>query len=147
MIKDISTAIIAELGTLFTEKLQFANPYDLTKNASQVLKEGFGVKMGAGSLNDFDSSVFTVMERKFDVIVTKGFFASDVSHSLRQSCENDLMDECESAVSALKQSTDIKELVTDIDYEADSGINLLESGKLSILIQTITMSVRYKRSI
>jgi hypothetical protein len=147
MIKDISEKIISELKLAFTDKRELANPYDVERNSTQMLSNGFGVTIGAGAVDNYDSSVFTVMNRTFKVVLTKGFYASDVNYALRQAAESSLLDDTEEAISVLKSSTDLKQITVDIDYESDDGIELLEAGKLSVLIQTITMSIRYKRTI
>ena len=143
MISDILTSIRGEISTFFPNKKELINHEAVSNNPIQYLEDGYSIKMGAGTRDNLNSTVMTSMTRTVELVLTKGFVSSDINLGGKKAAESSLINEMEQAINLLKQSGEVRKYVIDINYESDSGQNLLEIKKLTILLTKVSMTVRY----
>lgn len=144
MIKDILSNIGAIVEAT-TSGAALPNPYQLTANPITKLKNGYAVTYGSADNIDYGARFSTTLNRQIDVILTKQFSSVDLSAASRQSAESSFIDLARAVTKSIRQDPTLAadSSIVDIYYTNDSGIELLEAEKMTVLITTISFRVIY----
>lgn len=77
-ITTVYNQILVKLSELYNGKTRIPNPYSIDRNNDNLLRDGYGLKVGAASFEPFEFCNF-VVNREFSVILTREMFRLDSS--------------------------------------------------------------------
>lgn len=148
-ISNIYDAIRAAVAAKMTGKTEIPNPYSLSDNAFQFLKNGYGVKIGEGGngvLNvyreDNESRIFTIILTRevFKVDTDPTGLVTGVKYLIEdaRTVKNDLL-----AFDQIALPTDIQK----IDFVSASGVEFISADKFNLIYNEISFSVEYSETI
>lgn len=148
-ISNIYDAIRTAVSGKMTGKTEIPNPYSLPDNAFQFLKNGYGIKIGEGSLGvlnvyreDSESRIFTVILTRevFKMDTDPTGLVSGVKYLIEdaRTIKNDLL-----AFDQIALPADIQK----IDFVSASGIEFIGADKFNLIYNEISFSVEYSETI
>lgn len=77
-ITTVYNQILVKLAELYNGKTRIPNPYSIDRNNDNLLRDGYGLKVGSASFEPFEFCNF-VVSREFSVILTREMFRLDSS--------------------------------------------------------------------
>lgn len=141
----IRTAVTAKM----TGKTEIPNPYSLSDNAFQFLKNGFGIKIGEGSLGALNIYKEDNEARTFTIILTREVFKMDTDPTGLISGSKTLLEDARTikndmlAFDQVALPADIQK----IDFVSASGIEFIGADKFNLIYNEISFTVEYSETI
>ncbi len=142
--KDIRNAIITRLETLFADKKEISNVFNIEDNSERVLNNGFGVIWNEGS-NVTACNRAIGIERSVEIILTSSVplrIDDDYAPTV-----NSLLDDTDEIIKSLPNSTllGIPEKIRMVRFSSISEPSLSKGN--TIVRISVNFSVNYKLNI
>lgn len=117
------------LSAAFPNKSELVNPYELTDNDEQSLRDGFGIAWEIGTDSEQIQKKLLVIDREFIVVSTRVFFSTDLNTSPKKTAEKNLFEDQITIIKTLRsfveQSTNPAATVEDIQFLDDNGVEFV----------------------
>lgn len=130
--------IRTSVGTLFPDKSELVNPYDVEDNSLPFLRDGYGIGLGLSEETN-DATVYTVVDHEILIVLTKEILKTDSNPDPVFNTIRDLKQESLDLRKDLlcANITGISKLV----YNGDSAVELVENNKIATITVTFTATV------
>ena len=117
----IHDEIYSTISATFPTKTELKNPYDIADNDGHMLKNGYGVVIGAISLSDAFSRQIRQFRRDVRISLTKRILSSDQKTSIRKAAEKSLVSDELTLITALKNNISSE----FVEFVGDEGIEYI----------------------
>lgn len=140
-ITTIQTQLYSILSTTFPTKSELADPYDVENNDDFMLKNGFGIEMGAAS-NSYEGGSANILTRTFTFPLTSEVFDLDRSSASRKLIEKSLFEDEITMLKALS-SFNLSKEVANVEFLNDNGIVKVTTDKSNYLVLRVAVEIAY----
>lgn len=135
------------LVTLVTAALpthkKLANPYMVEANPSVVLKNGYGIKIGAAENTQRFCGSHHSTRRSLSVVLTAEMAAVEANATQWRSAELGLMEEAQTIIKAIASNPTLGGYAANTDWTNDGGIEFVDGDRTRYLTIEITFSTEY----
>ena len=146
-ITNIYDAVITEVSGLFSTKTRIPNPYDLTNNPVNFIRDGWGLKVsGAAAVN---GEICTITQnRTFTVIITKEVYRTDTNSTAIDDTAKDLLEDAKTLIEGMEAADQIQanSSISIINYAGSSDIALYGASKSHFLLLEVNFDIMYKEN-
>lgn len=148
-ISTIYDAVRTALASKLTGKTEIPNPYSLSDNPIQFLKNGYGVVIGDGSPASFQVYCLDAEARTFTVILTREVYRLEVDNTNLIAESKNLLEDIRTVKDDFLAHDQIAstDKIQKIDYTGGSGINFVSAGKHNLIYADISFSIEYTETI
>lgn len=131
------------ITTLFPNKIELKNPYNVSDNPDVILRIGYGITWETGAYSEVLNGRVYYVERNIGIIFTKRIFRTDLNKTARRDIEKSLFEDSKTLIDEIKTNPLIIEPVEYFEYSNDDGIDFVIDGKQNIVSLKTNFVVKY----
>jgi len=146
-ISTIHDQLISLLGTLFSDKQELVDPYELENNDSIILANGYGITIDNAIRSEGAIlERYIVFERDVNLILTEKTFGSERDVVARETVEKNILEDQLTAIAAFEQDSTMR-AICDIDLVDDNGIEKVFDDKSNFWTISSRFKIKYEEII
>jgi len=147
-ISDIIDQLYVILATQYPAPyVELNTPYNLQTNPDRYLKNGYGIRVGAGSDTQELNNRLQSETRSFGVVITKEVFDINNNTASRKSVEKFLLEQRIIISKLISSDSIVNGLCEELDYASDDGIVAVEEDSDRFLSIVINFDLKYSIAI
>lgn len=143
----VSTAfdlMITRLRALFPAEqnyFQLTNPYDVSDNNVQFLRQGFGLAIGPGTNTNRQLSCKMSVSREFRIVLSRSLDALEFGIDNKDASAKLLLEDAFTAVKSFEKEFRLDDDLFNTIFISDTGIQPLAIDNFSIIYMEMTFNV------
>lgn len=148
LVSDYYDLFVTKIGTVLDSGsgwTRFSNPYDISQNNEQFLRQGWAIAMG-GSTNANALLCQMTINREFRVTIVREAVKMDHDVEAIAEVEKQLAEDLRSLVNAVEQDQALSEGSGNLRFVSDGGIQLF-NGETAFLYLEATFNLYIVESI
>jgi hypothetical protein len=145
-ISSIHDAMITRLAAVLSSHRRLANPYQLPRNITLNLNQGYGVAMG-GATGTRRLGSYLQLAREFRVSITREVFALDEAADAHAIYHKDLLEDQLLVIKDFEINSTLNDTAIMVAYQSDSGVSFVDTDKGSIASLETTFLVTYQEDL
>lgn len=127
VVTDVYDTIHARLPTLFPSHLRLSNPYAPEENPESVIKQAYGLKVGAATNTNRNVGCKISISREYSVVFTRKYYANELDASAKASTEKLLLEDARLVENDVEQNVFLIGVANNpnIKFISDTGIEFV----------------------
>jgi hypothetical protein len=142
-ISSIHDALIARLEALFPSHKRLPDAYQVERNPSKFLDQGYAVTIGAASNRGGLLSQQMQVTREMGVVLTRKSVALESDAAKSAACQLALMEDHLLLIKDLETDTTVNTTAAMVEFTSDSGITSIGDGTHPHLVIETQFTVTY----
>ena len=136
------------VGAALSTWKRLPNPYVADQNAELLLTKGYGIAIGPGrNRPDIEVGCRAYYERIFNVVLTQQITTTDHDSTARAAIEKALVEAFYAVRRAIDGDNTLSAQAVSVDYQDDSGIELLLGARAKCMSINVNFLVLYQESL
>lgn len=142
----IADYLVEKCRSLFPNKKQLFNPYDVRINNETYLADGFGV--GFGAIQEIESVTGCLrFAQDFLIPLSRKFYSLENNAEDRQEFEKELMAEAMVLIKAIAQDVNLGGLASRTVFSGSPGIQQVFGESQQYIFLTLTFNASFKENL
>jgi hypothetical protein len=144
-ISDAYAGLKARIAAVLPSHVGLLNPYEPEQNPETILKQGYGIVLGAGTNSNRAISNHLSISREVSIVLTRRFYASEMNRTAKETVEKQLMEDQFLIVKDIEKdpSLGLSDVVANFQYEGDEGIQFAFSEDKPFYRLTMRFRLEY----
>ena len=136
------------MDSVFSSKTRLNNPYELKDNAEIIMKDSWGLKIGAAEWQDMEFCNLS-MSREFKVMLLRNFITNGSKETAFDGVSIALMEDQQTILNHLysKSELEIPDTIDIINIEQATGIEFMQADQKKYLFCEIAFRIITKEPI
>lgn len=134
----------ARLLALFPEAedyFKITNPYDLTQNSSQFLRQGWGLAVGPGNNSNRELDCSITINREYRVVLTRALESLELNVDTKDVVVKTLLEDAFDVIADFEREVRLDDDKYNVLFISDTGIQNLQGDDFSIIMVEMTFNV------
>lgn len=134
-------AIVDRIEAVLPNHTRLTNPYAVEQNPEGLLRQGWGLGLGAGSNTNRELSCRISIARDFNIVLSRKFYAKESDVENKAAVEKDLFEDLILLVRDFCDNSALPGALGIVSYTSDGGIEQVFGEKDNYLVLRTTFSV------
>lgn len=146
-ISDVYDALITRTTSVLTSHTRLSNPYKLDENPDILLRQGYGLAIGAGENSNREFGCRLSIRREFTLSIVRRYAATDLDASGKGTTEKQIMEDAKLLVADFEENTTLTTGARIVKFLSDSGIQYVRSETDKFMYCELIIETEYFETI